>query len=130
MSQVAVSGAVLKCAFGVAPSTLNVTPKGALVTAGGRPAATINDRLPMGNIPPFGMCTTPTNPQVAAATAAAQGVLTPQPCLPVIPAPWVPGSPTVLVNGAPALTNVSTCLCAWGGVISVISPGQVTVQAP
>jgi hypothetical protein len=130
MSQIVASGAVLKCAFGAAPSTLSVTPKGQVVTAGGPPAGNINDHLPTANIPPFGLCTTPTNPQVAAATAAAQGVLTPQPCLPVITAPWVPGSPTVLVNGAPALTNTSTCLCTWGGVISIVSPGQVTVQAP
>ena len=130
MSQVVVSGAALQCTFGMAPSTLNVIPKGAPVAASNLPAATITDMQPMANIPPFAMCITPTNPQVAAATAAALGVLTPQPCIPVIASPWTPGSPTVMINGTPALTNTSTCMCTWGGVITITSPGQVTVQAP
>jgi hypothetical protein len=113
----------------MAPSSLTTIPKGQPVQAGGQMAATINDNIPMGNIPPFGMCMAPTNPQVAAATAAAMGVLTPQPCIPVIPAPWAPGSPTVLVNNVPALTNTCQCMCAWAGVITVSFPGEVTVQA-
>jgi uncharacterized Zn-binding protein involved in type VI secretion len=93
-------------------------------------AATIMDYQPMANIPPFGMCMTPSNPQVAAATAAALGVLTPQPCIPVTVAPWTPGSPTVMVNGQPALNSTCTCMCMWGGVITVSSPGQFTTNVP
>ena len=81
---------------------------------------------PTVNIGPFGLCTTPTNPQVAAATAAAMGTLTPQPCVPVTPVPWAPGSPTVLVDGQPALNSSSTCACQWGGVISIVAPGSAT----
>jgi uncharacterized Zn-binding protein involved in type VI secretion len=76
------------------------------------------------------MCTSLANPAVASATAAALGVLTPMPCVPVIPAPWVTGSPTVLINNYPALNNTSTCMCTWAGVISVVYPGQVTVLIP
>ena len=79
-------------------------------------AATIQDFAPNVNIMPFGMCTTLSNPQVAAATSAALGVLTPQPCIPVTTSPWSPGSATVQINGAPALTATSMCQCAWGGV--------------
>jgi hypothetical protein len=58
------------------------------------------------------------------------GVLTPMPCMPVIPAPWAPGSPTVLIANMPALNNSSKLMCAWGGVIQISSPGQGTVEIP
>jgi hypothetical protein len=129
MPQETVSGAVTMCTFGLAPSTLNVLPLNQTM-AGGPPAATIMDNIPFVNIMPFGMCISLANPAVAAATAAALGVLTPMPCTPVIPAPWVPGSPTVLIGNMPALNNTSTCMCAWAGVISIVFPGQVTVNEP
>lgn len=122
------SGATTLCSFGAAPATLNVVPAG--MTAGPAPFATVTDIVPFVNITPFAMCTSLANPAVATATAAALGVLTPMPCTPVIPAPWQPGSPTVLARGRPVLTNASTCLCAYGGVISITGPGQVTVMAP
>src|SRR5215216_4078697 len=94
MSQEVCNGAVLMCSFGVAPSALTVLPKGPPVNATKQLAANIMDHAPMVNIKPFGMCTSLANPQVAAATSAASGVLTPQPCIPVVPAPWAPGSVT------------------------------------
>lgn len=127
MGQLVCSGAMLKCSMGVAPASLVVVPKN-MAQAGGAPVATIMDNIPMMNIPTFGMCQSPANPQVAAATAAAMGVLTPMPCVPVIPAPWAPGSPTVLIGKQPALTSSSKCMCAWAGVIEVTTPGQFTVS--
>ena len=50
------------------------------------------------------------------------------PCIPVTPAPWVPGAVNVLVCNAPALDNTSLLMCQWGGVISFASPGQFTEQ--
>lgn len=91
-------GAVLSCPFGMAPSILMVTPEKKVVNS--MPLATIVDNKPFVNIMPFGMCSSIANPQVAAATAAALGALTPMPCLPVISAPWTPGSPTVLIGGS------------------------------
>lgn len=129
MALLVTSGATTLCSFGAAPGTLNILPAG--MSAGGPAAiATVTDIVPFVNIGPFAMCTSLANPAVAAATAAALGVLTPMPCTPVIPAPWQPGSPTVLVQGRPALTNASTCLCAYGGLITISVPGQVTVTAP
>jgi hypothetical protein len=119
-----VNGATLMCAFGVAPCPLVVPPL--IVTAGSLPAATINDNKPA-NIATFGMCTTLSNPQVAAATSAAMGVLTPMPCLPVITAPRMPGSLKVTIGGVAALTSSSQCMCMWGGVVTVMFPGQGTV---
>src|SRR5579885_1825312 len=121
-------GAMMQCSFGVAPSSLVVLPTNRVMT--GAPAATIMDHAPIVNIPPFGMCSSPSNPTVAAATAAALGVLTPMPCVPVIPAPWVPGAPTVLLANLPALDNNSKLMCAWGGVIQIANPGQQTVMVP
>lgn len=129
MGQQVVQGAMLMCTFGVAPSSLNVLPTNRVMSSK-LPAATIMDHIPMVNIMPFGMCTTPSNPQVAAATAAALGVLTPMPCIPVTAAPWVPGSPTVLIGGMPALSNTCQCMCTWGGVITVTTPGQFTETVP
>jgi len=57
------------------------------------------------------------------------GVLTPMPCVPVT-MPWAPGSPTCLIGGMPALNNTSKCMCAWGGVIQIGFPGQVTTNVP
>ena len=90
MPQQVVMGAMLTCSMGVAPSSLIVTPINR-VNGESVPAANIMDHIPMTNIMSFGMCNSLANPQVAAATTAALGVLTPQPCIPVIPAPGLQG---------------------------------------
>ena len=112
------NGATLRCSFGLVPSQLRA------FSAPPAPAATITDHQSMANILPFGQCTCPSNPDVAAAMAANHGTLTPQPCVPVTLGPWVPGSPTDLVNGVPALTMTSVCHCAYGGTITILTPGQ------
>lgn len=122
-------GAMMQCSFGAAPSSLVVLPTNQTLT-GGPPAATIMDNAPIVNIPPFAVCSSLANPTVAAATAAALGVLTPMPCVPVTPAPWAPGSPTVLIGNMPALNNSSKLMCNWGGVIQIVSPGEFTVMVP
>jgi len=128
MGQLVCGGAALQCSFGLAPGMLNVLPVNRTMTA--MPIANIMDNKPFVNIAPFGMCNSMANPAVASATAAALGVLTPMPCTPVVAAPWVPGSPTVLVANMPALNNSSKCMCNFGGVIQIVNPGQVTIQVP
>jgi hypothetical protein len=123
------NGAVLMCSMGVAPSSLVVTPE-KMVNTSSQPAANIMDHIPMKNIMPFGMCKSPANPAVAAATAAAMGVLTPMPCVPATTTPWVPGAPTVLLKNFPALNNTSKLMCMWAGVISVQFAGQTTHMIP
>lgn len=122
-------GAALQCSFGVAPSSLVVLPVNKVMTSY-VPAANIMDHVPMVNIMPFGMCMSPSNPVVAAATAAALGVLTPMPCIPATTAPWAPGAPTVLLANMPALDDTSMLMCMWGGVIKVNFAGQATEQIP
>jgi hypothetical protein len=111
------------CSFGLAPAVIEVPPT-ANVMIQGRPAATIMN-FAIDNIPTFDMCSTLSNPEVAAATAAKLGVMTPMPCVPVL-APWVPMS-TTLIGGQPALVAGSTCLCAYGGVIEITVPGTAGV---
>lgn len=118
------AGATTTCTMGGAPGTLNVLPRPVMIE--NRPAANIGDFAPIVNIVPFGTCRSLLNPMTAAATAAAAGILTPAGCIPATVAPWVPGSPTALVAGMPALTLGSTCVCAYGGVISVTQPGAMT----
>ena len=123
MPKLVVNGAKLKCSEGLAPSALTVLPTGP-ATAGPLPAATVDDSRPTVNVAPFGLCKTQANPQVAAATAAAMGTLTPMPCLPVITAPWSPGSPVVTIGGTKALTDDSKCTCTWSGTIEITDPGS------
>jgi hypothetical protein len=119
----------MQCSFGMAPSSLVVLPTNKVFTDE-VPDANIMDHVPMVNIMPFGMCMSPANPEVAAATAAAMGVLTPMPCIPNTPAPWVPGAPTVLLANFPTLDNTSQLMCIWGGVITFVDPGEETVEVP
>src|ERR1035437_9299724 len=122
-------GAMMQCSFGMAPSSLVVLPKNETFTDQ-VPDANIMDHVPMVNIMPFGMCTSLANPTVAAATAAALAVLTPMPCIPNTPAPWVTGAPPVMLRNAPALDNVSKLMCIWAGVIQFSTPGEMTVEVP
>ena len=125
MANAGVQTSLCMCSFGAAPGTLSVTSQQTVLTCG-QLQATIQDNV----FPTFGMCSSLANPAVASATTAAAGVLTPQPCVPVIAAPWTPGAPTVLVGGKPLLNNTSQLLCSYGGVIQMTMTPAVTVQTP
>lgn len=117
-----VGTAVLTCTFGAAPCSLIPTPGTVLIE--GKPAATIMDQLPS-NVPTFGMCLSLSNPAVAAATAAALGVLTPMACTPIPVAPWMPPAAQTLIGGKPALAAGAQTTCAWGGVLQIGFPGSL-----
>ena len=130
MMPVAVTTAMVSCSFGASPSTLKGTTN-AIVLVQGRPSCTISDGSNV-NIGSFGMCSSLANPQVAAATTAAMGVLTPQPCTPMLSGNWISGkmataSTPVLVGGIPCLTMGSTCNCAYGGILTILNPAQYNV---
>jgi len=116
------TGAEVECTFGDAPSVFSASSENVTATT---PAGVVTD-VELENIPPFGMCSAPANPEVISATAAAFGVLTPVPCVPVL-MPWTPGAAGVAINGIPALDDASQCMCAWAGVITVSDPGQERV---
>jgi hypothetical protein len=119
MAKLVCTGAALQCSFGTTPSTFAAsgTEVGAPTDVG-----VVSD-VGAANVPPFAMCTSLANPAVATATSAASGTLTPQPCTPLL-SPWTPGSTRATVDGVAALDDSSQCTCAWGGTVSVSSPGQ------
>ena len=126
MGIVVVTGASLMCPFGTTPVTLTATSQTTCLGCS-KPVATVTDVSMGTNIPPFGMCSSMANPQVASATAAAMGVLTPQPCSMVPMGIWSGGS-TVLVGGKPVLTGESCLMCSMGmGKITITSPGQTSI---
>lgn len=121
-----VSGAACLCTMGTSPGQINATNQ-MTIRVGGKPAASIADSAPLSNVGSCGMCTSLANPAVAAATAAALGVLTPQPCVPAPAGAWVcPGK--VRVGGKPILTTDGKLNCAYGGTISIMNPGQMTTK--
>jgi len=123
MPNLVCTGATLQCSFGSTPATFSAT--GTRVSAVGQ-AGVVTD-VAAANVPPFGMCMSLRNPQVKAATAAAQDILTPQPCQPVL-SEWSPGSAPVRVGGIGALKNSSQCPCDWGGVVTVTDAGQTATS--
>lgn len=121
------TGATLSCPFGAAPAPFSALPVSRVLISG-RPAGVMTDMAPAVNIPPFGTCSSLSNPTVASATAAALGVLTPMPCIPVPAGPWLNPAPMVVIGGRPAISDGSRLTCAWGGQISVQFAGQTCVQ--
>lgn len=126
MGLLTVQGAVLTCSFGMTPGQLAAVTSQAVCMINGMLSATIQDCQPIVNIAPFGMCTSPANPAVQAATAAALGVPTPAPCIPSTGPPWM-CPPAGFTCGIPALTSDGKLLCLNGGLITVSYPGQTLV---
>ena len=125
MNLIVIDTAKTMCAMGTAPAKLRVTSQNT-VYLHNLAMATVMDHNGMTNVMPHGMCMSLANPAVAAATAAAAGVLTPQPCQPVVIAPWTPGALQVFVDGKQVLHEKCICNCMWAGVIKIVSPGQST----
>lgn len=114
--------ALAKCTFGVAPTPLTFLPLSMMLTPMG-PIGSCNDFVPFLNVKPFGVCLTMSNPMTAALTAAALGVFTPAPCIPVPVGPWIPGVPAMGPNG-PILVQTSCLSCMWGGMIQILMPAE------
>ena len=113
---------MIKCSFGLAPGTLMVLPA-KMINAGNMPVLNMTEFSPFVNILPFGMCTSPANPAVAAAMGA------PMPCVPTTIAPWSPPNPKVMFKNIPSVTLSAMCNCAFGGVITMVNPGQQKVMS-
>jgi len=119
------AAATLSCSMATppVPVPLETTPSGTPVNAG-TPAGTVDDYIPLTNIPSFGMCGAIANPAVATATAAKAGAFTPAPCMPAVNTPWTPGATKLKIGGRPALHQGCQAVCAWGGLITISTPGN------
>lgn len=118
------SGAMMKCTMGTSLAKLTVLPSRTVFLTG-KPMANISDHISMVNLAPFGRCRSLGFPSTAAATAAAQGNLTPMPCMHNTPMAWNLGKDDYVIKGQPALLKSCTCQCMWGGTISLIDDGQM-----
>lgn len=128
MSQLVATNALLMCPFGTVQCKLTASSQ-VKVKVDGQSIATIADVAPQINIPSFGMCSSLLNPQVAAATTAALGVLTPQPCSFVAMGTWKPTKPQFVIDGKPCLCNDSNLTCGMGfGTISIVDSAQKKVN--
>ncbi len=114
-------GAQCMCTMGLTPAPLMILPQ-KKAFGENKPIATIQDNKPMVNIMPFGMCKSLGNPGVKPPFVPMA------PCVPNTAAPWMPGSPTVLVGNVPALNNSCKLICNYGGVISIMNPGMTKVM--
>jgi hypothetical protein len=117
MSLPVTNGALLRCPYGSTMASLSVRRV--------RPVASVWDAVPFENIPPFGTCGCPRNPQVAQAASIGQ-VGARVPCIPAVDQPWLAGSSRGRVDGVPGLAHDSTARCRWGGVISLVTLGSRT----
>jgi len=122
MRRLVVNEAVIRCTQGTLPSVLVVLPDSP-VMSDDKPVGTVDDHKPQRNIITFGMCRSLSNPQVASATSAALGVLSPQTCVPNTNSQWSPGAPFAVVDEIKVLSSDSTCRCEWGGTVDIVDPG-------
>lgn len=120
MNPIVIQGTLLKCSFGNLPTPIMVLPDKKVNAT--LPVAVKSDHIPFVNILPFGMCNNPVNPVVAAATAAAFGVLTPMPCIPCTVGDWEGGNRKVLIGGQEAIHMGCSLKCLYGGEIKVVAP--------
>lgn len=114
------SGAKLQCSCGIGESALYIVEKG-VGSSRERSLATIDDYLPLVNIPPFRACTAAANPQ--AANPSGQ-----KPCTPRPSQPWSDEVDFVTLHGSPLLEQSATLSCDYGGTVSLLDAAQDTVS--
>ena len=103
-----VEGAVLSCTLGTSSSRLSL-PDGHHIYINEKKQANIGDHRGGKNIKSFGACRRSTPPPA---------------CIMATGSKWVNGKENVLIDGEPALLDVSSAMCSCGGVISISNDGQ------
>lgn len=108
--QYVVDKALMQCNQGTIPMMLTVTSN-PMVNVAGMKVATGADKMPMVNVPPFGIC----------------GILTktnPMPCTPTL-VQWSPLKYDLKVNNNSPLLSNSCAQCSIGGKVEFLSSGQI-----
>lgn len=120
---IAITGALCQCPFGTM-CAVNVLPI-TNVFISKKLCVRMPDAKALVNIPSFGMCTSPGNPSVV---KIPPGIVVPTVCVPNITnTNWETKKNNVKICGQSVCTDGDTCMCSYGGVISIIMPGQFTV---
>lgn len=119
MKKLVCQTAMCACSFGSAPGPLKSTHP--TICGDKKPLLSIMDNKPGINIPIFGMCDSPENPEVEAEKA-------PQPCTPITNSPWLKPSSKIFIKGVPAITQESMLMCQWMGQIKITNPGNTKVE--
>lgn len=116
MSSMICDGAKLECSYGQGEVKLSVSRRG--VSHGGdRSLATIDDHLPLVNVPPFRFCTAPANPNPQSPSGQ-------KPCTPRLSSAWSDEVEGILLQGQKLVEESATLRCDYAGTISVAHPGQ------
>lgn len=101
------AGAQIKCSKGTAPNILKVLPD-KKISLNGQAIATKTCNKGMINIMPFGACQRDHSP----------------PCTPNISGMWTNLVKFITAGGEEVPCEKSKCNCSFGGIISIINPGQ------
>ncbi|EHQ60898.1 PAAR-like protein [Paenibacillus dendritiformis] len=112
-----VAGATIQCSCGNLPRKLKASYSHGVYIKD-KAKLNVMDYRPNENIAPFGMCSSPGNPQVIKEGR-------PVPCKPIVTTPWIYGKEDVLVENYPALLHISQNSCLHKGLISFVDNGQV-----
>lgn len=118
-------GAKIKCSCGSKIANLQVLPDRTVILTDGH-YANISDHQSMVNIPPFGVCRSLKYPPTKSATDVHHGSLTPMPCKPGTYSVWENGNDSYIIRNFPALLTCSSCRCIYGGVITIVTDGQIS----
>lgn len=120
------TGTLLTCKpWGTVPMPMNVLPLNRVMT-GKLPTATMTDTIPFLNIPSFIMCTSKLNPAVISIMASTLGAVQMAPCVPAPAGPWMMAGMRVLAGKKPVVTKSSCLMCMWAGMITPMTPVQMT----
>ncbi|MFT8417233.1 MAG: DUF4280 domain-containing protein [Acetobacter sp.] len=115
------SGSQLTCSFGLEPATFTVEPSDTRPKYNGVLLGVQTDSVFETNIPNFGKCISPLNPQFVATK-------TPQPCLPKALSGWFNCKLMMTWNGLPFAQENSTCVCNYLGCISSAKPTELNLD--